>query len=448
MNSTPATAPGALPGVGHALKFLRDPLAFLASLPAHGDVVRIRLGPRTVFVACDPAVTREILLDPRTFDKGGPFYDKARLLLGNGLGTSSWQDHRWQRRLLQPTFHAAQINAYATVMTEEAAALAKTWRPGQIIDARREFQSLTIQVLNRALLSLREDDQRLLARSLPVAFDGVYWRMVIPFELWFRLPTPANRRFAKAQECLRHVAANAIKEHLRAPDGPSTLLSTLLDARTESGEPLSERDIHDQLVTIMFAGTDTTADTLASAFQLISMHPEVEARLHDEVRTVVGGQAVTPDVLPALDYTRRIVLETLRLFPPGWIVSRVTTTNTELAGHHLPAGADVLCSPYLLHHDPSLFPDPDRFDPDRWLPHQAEAMPRGAMIPFGGGNRKCIGDQFAMTQACLVIATIAAQWRLRSASPLSPRPRMSLGPGRLRLTCEPQPRGATADGTP
>ncbi|MFD9514343.1 cytochrome P450 [Streptomyces mirabilis] len=433
--------------MGHALKFLRDPLAFLASLPAHGDVVQIRLGPRTVFVACDPAVTREILLDPRTFDKGGPFYDKARLLLGNGLGTSLWQDHRWQRRLLQPKFHAAQINAYATVMTEEAAALAKSWRPGQIIDARREFQSLTIQVLNRALLSLREDDQRLLARSLPVAFDGVYWRMVIPFELWFCLPTPANRRFAKAQECLRHVAANAIKEHLRAPD-PGTLLSTLLDARTESGEPLSERDIHDQLVTIMFAGTDTTADTLASAFHLISMHPEVEARLHDEVSTVVGSQAVTPDVLPALDYTRRIVLETLRLFPPGWIVSRVTTTNTELAGHHLPAGADVLCSPYLLHHDPSLFPAPDRFDPDRWLPHQAEAMPRGAMIPFGGGNRKCIGDQFAMTQACLVIATIAAEWRLRSASTLSPRPRMSLGPGRLRLTCEPQPRAATADDTP
>ncbi|MFF4369478.1 cytochrome P450 [Streptomyces sp. NPDC001594] len=444
MNTTAVTAPGALPGVGHALKFLRDPLAFLASLPAHGDLVSIRLGPRTVFVACDPAVTREILLDPRTFDKGGPFYDKARLLLGNGLGTSSWQDHRRQRRLLQPLFHPAHIKAYATVMTQETAAMAQSWRPGQIIDARREFQALTIQVLNRALLALSEDDQRLLARSLPVAFDGVYWRMVIPSTLWFRLPTPANRRFTKAQQCLRHVAANAMTEHRRAPDGPGGLLSALLEARTDGGDPLSERDVHDHLVTIMFAGTDTTADTLASAFSLISTHPEVEARLQEEVSTVAGGRALTPDALPVLDYTRRIVLETLRLFPPGWIVSRVTTTGTKLAGRHLPAGADVLCSPYLLHHDPALFPEPDRFDPDRWLPQQNEALPRGAMIPFGAGNRKCIGDQFAMAQACLTIATITANWRLRSLSALSPRPRMSLGPGRLRLTCEPRPRGAAA----
>ncbi|MCX4808821.1 cytochrome P450 [Streptomyces sp. NBC_01214] len=438
MNSTVATAPGALPAVGHALAFLRDPLAFLASLPADGDVVAIRLGPRTVVVACDPAVTREILSAPGTFDKGGPFYDKARLLLGNGLGTSSWQDHRWQRRVLQPQFHSAQIKAYATVMTQEAVALAASWQPGQVIDARREFQALTIQVLNRALFSLREDDQRLLARALPIAFDGVYWRMVIPLESWFRLPTPANRPFTRARECLRHVAANAIKEHHRTPDGPSTLLSTLLDARTDSGEALSEGDIHDQLVTMMFAGTDTTADTLASAFQLISMHPEVEERLHEEVSTATGGRPLTPDALPALDHTRRVILEALRMFPPGWIVTRVTTTDTRLAGHHLPAGTDVLCSPYLHHHDPALFPDPDRFDPDRWLPHRNDTVPRGAMIPFGGGNRRCIGDQFALTQATLVIAAIAAKWRLRSTSPLSPRPRMSLGPGRLRLICEPR----------
>ncbi|MGI5472151.1 cytochrome P450 [Streptomyces sp. CA-132043] len=247
----------------------------------------------------------------------------------------------------------------------------------------------------------------------------------------YRLPTPGNRRYRSA--CTRlHRAIDGIIAERRASPGGDDLVAMLLEARDEdTGEPLSDKDIRDQLVVMSGAGFETTANSLAFAFWLLSQHPEAEKRVHDEVDRTLAGRTATPADLDGLDYTRRVVHEVLRMYPPGWFFTRVTTTETTLAGHRLPAGTALLYSAYLLHHRPDLFPDPERFDPDRWLERSGDCLPRGAHVPFGGGNRKCIGDQYALVEMTMALASVCARWSVRPdpGATLRVQVRGTLGPG-------------------
>lgn len=449
MPNTPtvAVAPGAVPVLGHVLQLYRRPLEFIASLPAHGDLVELRLGPLRAYLACAPDLVTQILLNPRVFDKGGRFMDNVRSVTGNGLATSNHQDHLRQRRLVQPAFHPRRIAAYTAVMSEEIGSVIGAWRPGGTIEIGQEMHDVSVRVTTRTLFSNQIDD-RLAAEVehwLPVILQGIYDRTIMPFGLMKKLPTRSNRRFTKAQAGMRRIV-NELAAGSRSGADHDDVLSILLNARDEGTHQwLDNTEIHDHIMNLLLGGTETTGHGLAWAFHLIAAHPDVEKRLHAEVDTVLGGRLPAAQDLPHLPYTQRVFTETLRIYPPAWIFTRTTTAETELAGRRLRTGTTVLYSPYAMHRNGALFPEPERFDPDRWLPERAKAVPRGAMIPFGMGNRKCIGDNFGTTQAILTIAAVVSRWRLRPVpGPAArPVPRATLGITAVPMRTEPRHHAAT-----
>ncbi|MFY4721522.1 cytochrome P450 [Streptomyces sp. LaBMicrA B280] len=438
-----ARAPGGLPLVGHAVQLARRPLEFLGSLPAAGDLVELRLGTKPAYLPCHPELVQQVLRNARVYDTGGPVKDKARPILGNGLITSDWADHRRQRRMVQPAFHTARIAAYAAVMQEECGAQAKTWRAGLPLDVADAMQALTARVTARALFSTEMAPHSVaeIQRSLPVMVHGAFRRAMDPTGLVARLPLAANREFDAALARLHSLIDGIVGDYRRSGEDRGDLLSALLAARDEEdGGAMTDQEVHDQVMTLLLAGVETTASALTWAWHLLAAHPEAEARLHAEVDEVLGGRVPEYADVPRLVHTQRIFTETLRLYPPAWMYTRMTTEPTELAGHRLPAGTDVLISPYVIHRIPEFFARPDVFDPDRWLPERAQEVTRGSYLPFGAGSRKCIGDVFGMTEATLALAALAARWRLRPVpgTTVSPRAEMSLTAGRLPMVPEPR----------
>jgi pentalenene oxygenase len=427
-------APGALPLLGHALPLRRDTLAFLASLPSHGDVVRIKVGPATALVVCDPDLVQKVLVDDRTFDKGGPLYDRAREGLGNGLATCPHGDHRRQRRLTQQAFQAQRMPAYAQVMSREIAEATGRWSDGHTIDVLTAMQTITART---TVATMFVDTAEASLTDLLVDFNifshGVYKRMFVPPAL-HKLPTPGNRRYQQAFARLLQAVGSIIEGHRARGESGEDLLSMLL-AASEGNQGLSDAEIIDQVMSFFFAGTETTAAVLAWALHRLAQHPDLEARLHAEVDAVVpDGSPATFDLLPRLEFTSRIITETLRLYPPAWMLTRIATTDTQLAGYLVKKGTTVVYSPYLIHHQAALYPDPERFDPDRWDGRPTRGR-NSALIPFGGGARKCIGDTFGMNEATLALATIVAQWRLEPTPGATVRPVSAaiLNPCRLTM---------------
>jgi pentalenene oxygenase len=439
----PATfgrAPGAVPVVGHAVELYRRPLEFLASLPAHGDVVELRLGPGRAYMVCTPDLTRQVLLDSRTFDKGGPVINAGRQLIGDGLATCDWLEHKRQRPLVQPAFRTDRITSYARVMEEEIQATTADWRDGDVHDVSAALRSLTIRVTARTLFSAPMGAAAVteVEQGLPSVLSGLYWRMLVPLQALHRLPTPGNRRFQKSLARLHDAIGGIIAEYRNSAGGHNDILSAIFEYRGgEHGDSFSDSEIRNQIFTFLIGATETTASALSWVFYLLSANPEAEEQLHAEVDAVLGGRPAVHADLPRLDYCRRVLTEALRLYPPVWAVSRTTTAETELAGHPLARNATVMWSPYLLHRHPDLFSNPDEFDPDRWPVGHSPTDSRGAMFPFAAGRRKCIGDNFAVVEATLALATIASRWRLRrpEGMRLVPEPKMTLGTGPLPLVC-------------
>jgi cytochrome P450 len=434
--STP-TAAGAWPVLGHAIGLVRNPLAFLESLPPQGDVVRVRIGPMSAVVVCDPGLLRKVMLDDRTFDKGGMIYTRLREVLGNGLANCSKIEHRRQRSLVQPVFHPSRLPAYTHTVADQVAKQIDAWVEGRTLDVRREMYEITVAIVVEALFSdaLTPAQTKAALDTFTDVLNGLYRRMLMPPGL-DRLPTPGNRRYFNARARLREIIVTAVDGHRAAGTDKGNLLSALLAAHDDGGEGdgLSDEELYDQLVTFFVAGSDTSANLLAWALHLMARHPEVEQQVHAEVDQVLDGRQATYADLSGLTYTAQVVTETLRLCPPGWIITRTVTADTVLGGHAMTAGTTVICSPYLIHRRTDLYPDSARFDPGRWedgLPAPFEP----AFIPFGAGTRKCIGESFAMAQAVLALATIAARWSLQPASAKEVRPTRaaSLGPRNLRM---------------
>lgn len=439
-------APAALPLAGHLLPLVRNPLAFLNSLPAHGELVRIRLGPATVVVICDPELTRRALVDDRLFDKGGPTWDRAREIMGNGIGSCPHSAHRRLRRLSQPAFHPARLPGYAHAMTARIDELIGSWHTGQIVDVPAEMMKLTTTITATTMFS-RAAELGDLVDDVRTAFDGIYRRMLMPPPL-DRLPTPGNRAYLRARRRLRGTVDRIIAQRRADGTDHGDLLSALIAARDpEDGRRgMSDAEISDSITTFFLAGTETTACTLAWALDLLARHPVAEERLHTETDTVLDGAPARHADLPRLPVTERIVTETLRLRAPAWLLTRTVTADTSLGGHALPAGTTVAYSPHVIHHRPDLYENPEAFDPERWNPDRPQP-PRHAFIPFAGGARKCVGDTFGMTETVLALASITARWSLRHP-PGHPEVRPVLGAAlrprelRMRVTSRAAPRTA------
>ncbi|MDX3224889.1 cytochrome P450 [Streptomyces sp. ME19-01-6] len=433
-----APAPGALPLLGHAVQMLFRPLDFLASLPTHGDLVRIKLGPWPVHVACHPELVHHVLASDRCFDKGGPMFDSLRKLVGDGLASCPHARHRRQRRLMQSAFHSDRLPGYARAMSEQIDEATRSWHEGQVMDVQEEMATLATRILAKTMFT--------------ADFCGPAVSAVVPYaemitkrltarllveELLPGLRTPGRRRFDRMTEALR-TAVYDMAERYRA-DGADRgdLLSTLLAARDDDGDALSDAEVFAEVITMILAGTGTVSHTLSWAFRMLGRHPEIERRLHAEVDEVLGGRSATWDDLPDLKLAGRVFKEALRHFPSDWLVTRATAEDTELGGRALPAGSVVAYSGHIVHRRADLYPQPDRFHPDRWL-DERHKPPRGAFVVFGGGGRKCIGDRFGTAEGVLALSTIAARWRLVPDRPRQARatalPTRSARTQAMRLT--------------
>ncbi|ACU72435.1 cytochrome P450 [Catenulispora acidiphila DSM 44928] len=436
-----STAPGFRPLLGHSWQLVRDPLGWLDKCRQAGPVLRVKLGPRAAYLVTDPDLVHRVLTDP-AFEKGGPLMDAARDLLGNGLATCWREDHRRQRPLMQPAFTLPRIAGYAEVMREEAAQLTATWTPHRETDLIDDLSSATLRVMIRAMLPTADAEAAgKVAQQVRILLDGALLRAAVPFPFLFRLPTPGNRRFDRARRDT-FAAADRIVATARAKPDASGLLSALITSdgsAPDGSDAFTDEDLRDQVMTLLSAGGDTTATTLAWAFHLLATHPEAERRLHEELDTVLDGAIAGPDDLPRLPFTRNVVSETLRLYPPVWMMSRITIADVDLEGCRLPADTEVFFSSYQLHHDPRHFPDPEAFDPDRW--DRREPGDRHSFIPFHSGSRKCMGNTFALTEAAIMLSAVASVWRFRPTPrhDARPRPPRSMTPADVHLVPEPRP---------
>ncbi len=434
---TVAVAPGALPLVGHGWRLMRDPMAFLGSLPDHGDLVEIRIGPQRAYVPCHPELLRRVLHDDRTFDKGGPFFDRARDVVGNGLSSCPHQDHRRQRRLLQPSFSHTQLRRYGSVMEHEVSALTGSWQSGQVIEAYPVFFDLFLRVVTRTLFSahLDEDTMEEIHRTCEVAVDGIVPRLFMPQSLQ-RIPLRTNRRYREALSGFHGVVDRIIADYRLDGRDHGDLLSALLRAHDDDGRGLDQDEIHDQVITMIIGGSETSASTLCWALHLVTGNPGIEHRLHDEVMAALGGRSAGYDDLPRLELAGRVITEALRLYPPVWLTTRVTTAPTELGGRQLPPGSTIVFSPSAVHRNRLSYRRPSDFDPDRWLPERSADLARGTYAAFGAGARRCIGDSYGLMESKIALATMLGSWRLRSTEKTDVRPQpmtVVYRPRRLQL---------------
>jgi epi-isozizaene 5-monooxygenase / beta-farnesene synthase len=436
--SEPPLAGGAVPVLGHGWKLVRDPLAFMSGLRDHGDVVRLKLGPKTVYAVTTPALTGALALSP-DYKIDGPLWESLEGLLGKeGVATANGPRHRRQRRTIQPAFRLDAIPAYGPIMEEEAHALTERWQPGERIDCTSESFRIAVRTAARCLLRGEYMDERAerLCVALATVFRGMYRRMVVPLGPLYKLPLPANREFNRALADLHRLVDEIVAERRASGQRPDDLLTALLAAHDENGDPIGEQEIHDQVVAILTPGSETVASTIMWLLQMLAEHPEHAEKVRAEVESVTGGRPVGFDDVRKLGHTNNVVVEAMRLRPAVWILTRRAVTDTVLGGYRIPAGADIVYSPYAVQRDARSYADNLRFDPDRWLPERAKDVPKHAMNPFSVGNRKCPSDHFSMAQLTLITAALSSKYRFEqvSGSDDATRVGITLRPQRLLLT--------------
>ncbi|ANB08471.1 cytochrome [Streptomyces ambofaciens] len=414
----PPVAGGGVPLLGHGWRLARDPLAFMSQLRDHGDIVRIKLGPKTVYAVTAPELTGALALSP-DYHIAGPLWESLEGLLGKeGVATANGPLHRRQRRTMQPAFRLDAIPAYGPIMEEEAHALAERWQPGRTVDATSESFRVAVRVAARCLLRGQYMDERAerLCVALATVFRGMYRRMVVPLGPLYRLPLPANREFNNALADLHLLVDEIIAERRASGQKPDDLLTALLEAKDDNGDPIGEQEIHDQVVAILTPGSETIASTIMWLLQALADHPEHADRIHDEVRAVTGGRPVAFEDVRKLTHTNNVIVEAMRLRPAVWVLTRRAVVETELGGYRIPAGSDIIYSPYAIQRDAKSYADNLRFDPDRWIPERATDVPKYAMKPFSVGNRKCPSDHFSMAQLTLITAALASKYRFEQVA--------------------------------
>ncbi|MGE3959321.1 MAG: cytochrome P450 [Vicinamibacterales bacterium] len=410
----------------------RDALGFLLSLKRdYGDIAHTRAAGEDVILLSDPQFVKDVLMTHQRNFRKGRGLERARKLLGDGLLTSEGDTHLRQRRLIQPAFHKERIASYASAMTHYADRVQGGWVDGGTIDVAGDMMRLTLGVVGRTLFDADVESQ---ARDVGTALTDVldsFWTTMLPYaDLLEKLPIPQLRRGREARARLDAIVYGLIAERRRHPGDRGDLLSMLLLAQDEEqgGRGMTDAQVRDEAMTIFLAGHETTANALAWTWYLLSENPEAERRLHDEVDRVLGGRLPTMADIPQLKCVEQVITESMRLYPPAWLIGRRAIGEYRVGGFTLPPRTIVLVSPYVMHRDPRWFAEPERFMPGRWTPEFKAQLPQFAYFPFGGGARRCIGESFAWMELVLVAATIAQRWRLRlvPGHPVVPQPVVTL----------------------
>lgn len=418
MTTNPQTAPGphGLPWFGSLFPALRDPISlFLQGRERYGDVVHFRFGPYDYYTVNDPDVVKHVLVDNAKAYTKSRNYLGLKVVLGDGLLTSEGDKWRKQRKLSQPAFHRDRLEGFARTMAQSTRDMLGRWtREGStaVFDIHHEMMRLTFRIVGLTLFSSDVDgDAKEVGAAMEVA---MHWAndyaeslvRVPPF-----VPTPANLRFKRAMKTIDDVVYRLIRERRQAADKGDDLLGMLMEA-TDDGTAMNDQQLRDEVITMVLAGHETTANLLSWTFRLLSQHPDIERRVREEAVRVLGDREPGLEDVKPLDYTRRVLDEALRLYPPAWMFERQAVEDDVLGGYPIAKGSIVGFCPYVLHRHPGHWENPEGFDPDRFLPERSQKRPRYAYLPFGGGPRTCIGNHFAMMEAQIILAMVLREHRI------------------------------------
>lgn len=423
--------------LGHAGHMLRHPTDFL--LEAHrqyGDAIRIRAGRRPAFVLFHPEHVYHVLVKSReNFTKQARGYHKLRKIVGNGLVTSEGDFWLRQRRLAQPAFTPQRLAGFAAAMVAAADEMGSAWeepsRLNRPVNVAAEMMRLTLRIVGETLLGTDvSGEANDVGAALSLVLDETSRRIHSPWDFNERVPTKKNRRFHQALERLNGAVHRIIDERRRESANDDDLLSMLMAARDENGSRMTDQQLRDEVMTFFLAGHETTAVALSWTWYLLSKHVDVRRRVEDEVDRLLCGRLPSIDDVPRLTYTKQVVQESMRLYPPVWGLARMTAQDDRVGNLVIPAGSPVLLIQYVTHRHRDFWDNPEGFDPDRFLPDQVEKRHPYAYFPFGAGPRICIGNHFAMIEAVLIVAAVASRWRLNlvPGAPVVPQPRVTLRP--------------------
>lgn len=407
--------PRGYPLVGSAPFVMRHPLRFYRQMTLdYGDISHTRMGRTGFYVVNESSLIEDWLVGQHKHCVKDAITRTLYPLVGRGLLTSEGEPWKRQRKLAAPPFSPKRISGYGDVMVESSTRLFAGFRDGEVRDFHADIMTLTLEIVGKTILgvSTREESDRI-ARAIDVVLayleERLYsWTRLMPFEV----PTASQLRFRRAKAELDDVVRTLIARSQRDGADADHLIARLSRARTEDGEAMTAQQLHDEALTMLLAGHETTALALMYSVYALSEHPAAAGRLREEIDAALGTRPVTVADLPRLPYLDACMREALRLYPPAYAFGREVVTEFELGGYVIPVGSQIITSPYGMHRNPRHFPEPDRFKPERWLDGSAKELPRFAYLPFGGGPRVCIGNHFAMMELGLVLATLMQQLEL------------------------------------
>ena len=424
MTTQAATVPGPhVPGFMMTMTQLSpvrmefDSLAYLTeNAEKYGSFFAIYAGKNVTYVITDPQLAHEVLVTRhQEFHKAEMIRKAVAPFASNGLLTSEGDFWKRQRKLAQPAFHFQRIAAYGDVVTKETSKLVANWQSGENRDIALEMMALTLKVVNKTLFNIElSGEVEHIGALTTIILEAANDRLNSYNPIFERIFKRQQRREEAAINELNRIIDGIIDEHRKQGTDSGDLLSMLLEARDEEGKPMEAKQLRDEVVTLFIAGHETTANTLTWAFYLLSENPGVTEKLMAEIATL-KGQTPTVRDLPQMPYSEQVIKETMRLYPAAGGVTRQPLHDIELGGYHIPKGSNVAISTYAMQRDAKLFPDPLRFDPERFAPENEGHIPRYAYLPFGGGPRICIGNSFAMMEARLALITILQQWKVALA---------------------------------
>jgi len=382
-------------------------------LGQYGDIVALQFGKQKMYVTIRPAFLHHILVtEASKFNKDNDYKNPKSGLarfLGNGILTSDGEFWKRQRKLVAPALHAKRVASYADLIVEHTSKMLDGWRSGTHMEISREMLSVTMKIIAEILfhLDVSEDIQRV-EEAVHAMQQFSSTRQVLP--TW--IPTRLELRARHATRELDEVIYRIIRQRRESGEDRGDLISMLMAARDDDGQPMSAKQMRDELVTLFIAGHETTANTLDWAFYLLAQNPDIERKLHEELDSVLEGTLPTFADLSRLPYLDKVIKEVMRLYPAAWGVSREAMEDIELGEYKIPKGSVVGLMLYFTHHDARFFVDPERFDPERFSPENEKQIPEYAYLPFGGGPRICVGNSLAMMETRLIVATIASRYRL------------------------------------
>ncbi|MGH8530538.1 MAG: cytochrome P450 [Nevskiales bacterium] len=423
--------PKGWPVLGVLPAFQRDQLGFVRRVASYGDVTLVHIAGLPFYMLSHPEHIREVFENRKDFRKGniGP---ERRLLLGKGLATAEGDFWLKQRHISQPAFHRERIMAYGRIMSDICQKRIAEWPVGEVVDLHAMLMRMALESVAKVLFNANvETDAAQVGRSMEwvMRFFGTNANFIYRLlPRWFQ--TPGRVRFRREVAELDRIIQAFINERRKSGDDPGDLLSMMMGVRYEDGSAMSDQQIRDEVMTLFLAGHETTALALSFSFALLAQHPEAEARLLEEIQTALGDRPPTVEDIPRLPYTEKVLKESMRVYPPAWILARQTVREVEIGGYKIPPKAFVSMSEWVTHHDPRWFPEPERFMPERWTEEFEKNLPKHAYFPFGAGPRGCIGRPLAMMEATLFLTTILQRYKFTLASgyQIVPDPSLSLRP--------------------